>query len=96
MPTWLSILIGAVPGIAALAAIAVAWGRLGQRVKVLEEQMRSLTDVPAQLATIEERTRNTKDMVQAMDHKMGEFLVALLTDARAFREAAVAVARRER
>lgn len=76
--------IGAIPGLLALAGGLVTLGRLTQRLATVERDVGKALDAVSAVAVIEERTKNTADNVKAIRDSMANLTDTLL--ARTFEE----------
>lgn len=56
--------LGSVPGILALIAWAVGYGKLQQRLTNVEEDVRKLSDLTEQVTRIDERTKHTDESIK--------------------------------
>lgn len=79
--------VGAVPGVIGLLGAAAAFwrtgvraGRIEQRLAEVESDVASMKDLGKDVATINERTKNTDDNMKAMRDDVGRITGALLQD----------------
>lgn len=98
---WPTVLIGAIPGLLALGAALVGYGRLMQEVKGLagritavEADVRDLRKIGVDVARIDERTKATADTTNTMAGQLGTITNHLLEEARSFGRADPAPRRR--
>lgn len=81
---WPTLLFGGIPSILGIGGLAVALGRAMQRLTTVERDVARLSDLGAKVATIEERTKNTAENMNAMRQDVSKITSHLLDEGRSF------------
>lgn len=88
---WPTLAIGAIPGLLALGAALVGYGRLMQevrglaaRISTVETDIRDLRKIGEDVARIDERTKATADAANTMASQLGAITTHLLEESRSF------------